>query len=63
MIDDILSVGKALFDLQKELRKADHERRKQIAEYFSSISECLAGISRDLEGGKVARAKCAELEI
>jgi hypothetical protein len=63
VIDDILSVGKALFDLQKELRKADHERRKQIAEYFSSISECLAGISKDLESGKVARAKCAELEI
>ena len=63
MIDDILSVGKALLDLQKDLRKADQERRKQIAEYFSSISECLAGISKDLEAGKVAHARCAELEI
>jgi len=63
MIDDILSLGKALFDLQKQLRKADQERRQQIAEYFSHISECLAGISEQLESGKVARAKCAELEI
>jgi hypothetical protein len=40
MVDTILAVAKSFVSMQDSFRKADVERRKQIADYFRSISGC-----------------------
>jgi hypothetical protein len=62
MVDTVLAVAKALLSMQETFRKSDGERRKQIADYFQSISHCLEGIAHELSERKLPHAKCAELQ-
>lgn len=62
MIEAILTVAKTFSGLRDNFRKADRERRRQIAGYFLNISQCLEGIGEDLKAGATPNAKFAEME-
>jgi len=57
----ILELAKALFGLSDQLRAADQQRKKEIADLFDRISACLATVSGEIRMGKIPHGKCGEL--
>jgi hypothetical protein len=57
----ILELAKSLFGLSDQLRAADHQRKKEIADLFDSISSCLATVSSEIRMGKIPHGRCGEL--
>jgi hypothetical protein len=61
IIKDIIDVAKALFDLRHSLAKAPKNRREQMADYFHTVSLCLAATYEDLASNVVPQGRCGEL--
>ena len=61
IIKDIIDVAKALFGLKESLAKANKEKREEMANYFSSISTCLAETYEKLSDNIIPHGRCAEL--
>jgi hypothetical protein len=58
---DLWTVAKDLFGLRQEFKAASRERRHEIAEFFSSISQCLGAVYEQLMSDEVPHGRCAEL--
>jgi hypothetical protein len=58
----ILDVAKALVGVSDQLRRANRERRQDMAQLFDAISSCLAAVSTEIRAGGVPHGRCAELE-
>ena len=61
IINEIIDVAKALFGLRDSLVKAPKDKRDQIADYFHTVSLCLAATYGDLASNVVPKGRCAEL--
>lgn len=62
MIEEILSVAKALWHYKESFDKAKRDKRDRIASYFEQISECLAETSMMLRHDQYPHGKCGEME-
>ncbi len=63
IIQDIIDVAKALFDLRDTLAKAQKKKRDQMADYFQAVSVCLAATYEALTANVVPYRRCAELSL
>lgn len=61
MIEEILSVAKALWGYKDLFDKAKREKRDRIANYFEQISRCLAETSTMLKDNQYPHGACGEM--
>jgi hypothetical protein len=61
MIEEILSVAKALWGYRDLFDEARREKRDRIASYFEQISRCLAETSAMLKDNQYPHGACGEM--
>lgn len=61
MIDDILSVAKAFFGLEKYFKEAEKKRREQISSYFLTIAETTKEVSNTLKSNEIPYGACSKM--
>jgi len=61
VIKDIFEVAQTLFGLGGQLVKAKKEKRDEMADYFTKVSECLNATYDSLTANNVPHGRCAEL--
>jgi len=54
-------VASSLSAKSDQLRRAERERRSDMAELFAGISECLTAVSDEIRAGNVPHGRCHEL--
>ncbi len=59
----ILDVSKSLLGLKDQLRTADKERRGDMSQLFTNISDCLTAVSTDIRNGGIPHGRCGELQL
>jgi hypothetical protein len=58
----ILDVAKSLLGISDQLRKADQQRRTDLANLFEQISDTLVAVSTEIREGGIPHGRCAELQ-
>lgn len=61
MIDAIVGVARVLMGLASKLAEGNQARRERMADFFISISDCLAAVSSELRQRRTPHGKCAEM--
>jgi hypothetical protein len=63
-LDDFKSLHEVSRSLSREaeqLRRAERDRRMDMAQLFEQISDCLTAVSSEIRAGRVPHGKCREL--
>lgn len=61
MVDGIVKIATALFDMAGRAQSDQESRRQKVAVFFEEISRCLGEISKSLRDNKTPRRACSEL--
>jgi len=61
VLDEILSVAQRLWVLKDNFSQANKERKKELANYFENISNCLGETAMELKAGNIPHGNCGRM--